>query len=110
MRHDRLIRLASRLGQVPIGSSKADRAIHDALDRAGPVLPYTRDEAAARSLLPVGFEWMSNTYTASSVYAPCRRSGLDGGLPYPHHGQWSVTLPLSLCGAALRAWAKLAKG
>jgi hypothetical protein len=107
---DRLIRVASRLGKGLAGSAKADRIIHDALGRAGPVLPYTTDEGTARSLLPPDFEWLAITYAAGCIYAPCRRAGLDGELPHPHYGQWGQTLPLSLCGAAMRTWAMLAKG
>ena len=107
---DRLIRIADRLTKVKAASDIADRTIHVALGRSGPALSYTTDEAAARSLLPPGFEWMATTYAAGWVYAPCRRSGLDGEWPYPHHGQWGQTLPLAMCGAAVRAWAKLAKG
>ena len=111
MRHkDRLFRIADRLGQVPSGSAEADRTIHEALGRAGPVLPYTSDEAAAEQLLPPGFEWRQPDYSGGAVYASCRRSGMDGPWPHPHHGQWSATQPLAMCGAALRAWAKLAKG
>jgi hypothetical protein len=107
---DRLIRIGSRLSHVPIGSVAADQAIHDALGRTGPVLPYTTDQGAARSLLPPGFEWMPAVYASRCVYGACRRAGLDGEWPYPHHGQWSAALPLAMCGAVLRAWAKLAKG
>lgn len=75
---ERLFRIASRLGQVPAGSPKADQTIHEALGRAGPILPYTTDKGAAAGLLPPGFKWMPTTYSAGWVYSPCRRSGLDG--------------------------------
>jgi hypothetical protein len=94
-RHNRLLRIADRLAKVAAGSASADRAIHEAIRQAGPVLPYTTDEAAARTLLPPGFEWMATTYAAGWVYAPCRRSGLQPDrVPYPHHAQWGRTLPL----------------
>jgi hypothetical protein len=107
-RYDRLIRIADRLARVEVGSAAADTAIHDVLGPTEPALTYTTDEAAARTLLPPGFEWLATTYAAGWVYAPCRRSGLNGEWPYPHHGQWGLTLPLAMCGAVLRAWAMLA--
>ena len=108
---DRLIRIADRLAKVEAGSDAADAAIHEAIGQAGPVLSYTTDEAAARTLLPPGFEWMPTTYSAGWVYAPCRRSGLVAdGVPFPHHDQFGRTLPLAMSGAAMRAWAKVAKG
>jgi hypothetical protein len=107
----RLIAIANRLGEVQAGSVEADRIIHRALGRVGQVLPYTREEAAARGLLPDGFK--SETvpvYSDGAVYAACARSGTGAdGLPHPHHGQWGRTLPLAMCGAALRARAKLAR-
>jgi hypothetical protein len=103
-----LIRIADRLGQVETGSPKADRAIHDALGREGPMLAYTRQEEAARLLLPTGFEWRDATYSSGLVYASCRRQGLDEGFPHPHHGQWGKTPALAMCGAVMRAWAALA--
>ena len=107
----RLIRIADRLAVVKAGSTIADETLHQAIGRSGPALPYTTDETAARTLLPPGFEWIQATYTAGWDYAPCRRSGSDADtLPFPHHGQWGRTLPLSMCGAAMRAWAMLAKG
>jgi hypothetical protein len=109
-RFDRLIRIADRLGEVAAGSIEADRTIHDALGLAGPVQPYTREEAAARGLLPPGFEWRLPTYSSGKVYAACRRSGMDGEWPHPHHGQWGPTLPLAMCGAVMRANAALVKG
>jgi hypothetical protein len=109
-RLDRLIRIADRLAKVEAGSVVADQTIQDALGRAGPVLSYTTDEAATRTLLPPGFEWMDITPTAGWIYAPCRRSGVGpDGMLHPHHGQWGRTLPLAMCGAVLRAWAMLAK-
>ena len=88
MTSSRLIDIADRLGQVEAGSVAADNTIHEALGRDGPVLPYTREEAAARTLLPDGFEWMGPVYSASLVYVACRRSGMgDDGFPHPHHGQ-----------------------
>jgi hypothetical protein len=107
---DRFIRIADRLGQVAAGSLLADLAIHKALGLAGVVMPYTRNEVAARSLLPAGFEWLPSTYSGGVVYAACRRSGIDGAWPYPPHGQWGATLALALCGAVMRANAALVKG
>lgn len=107
---DRLIRLADRLCKDEAGSPEADRAIHDALGREGPVLAYTSDEQAARLLLPAKFEWMEHTYSGDRIYAACRRSGRDDdGLRYPHQGQWGHTLALAMCGAVMRARAALVK-
>ena len=64
-------------------------------------------EDAAQSLLPAGFELLPAIFGGRAVYAACRRSGTDGELPHPHHGQWSTTLPLAICGACLRAYAAL---
>ena len=106
--YDRLLCIADRLGKMAAGSVLADEAIHEAVGRLGPVQPYTTSEASARTLLPPGFEWLAITPTAGWIYAPCRRAGVgDGGLPFPHHGQWCRTIPLSLCAGALRAWAML---
>ncbi len=110
-RFDHLIRITDRLAKIEAGSAAADDTIHAAVGQAGPAPAYSTNEAAARTLLPPGFEWMPATPAAGGVYAPCRRAGLDTGrLSYPHHGQWGRTLPLSLCGSAMRAWAMLAKG
>jgi hypothetical protein len=106
----RLLRIAHRLGQVPAGSAEADQAIHEATGRNGPVLPYTTEASAAAQLLPTDFEWRDATHARGRVYASCRRIGMDGPWHHPHHGQWARTLPLSMCGATMRAWAKLAKG
>jgi hypothetical protein len=85
--------------------------VHAAIGRAGVVLPYTRNEASARGLLPDDFEWMDPTYSGGTVYAACRRSGTGAdGFPYLHYGQWGRTLPLAMCGAVVRAYAGLAKG
>lgn len=102
MTFDLLIRIADRLSQVSTGSPEADRAIHDAFGRDGPVLPFTREEQVARLLLPAGFEWRDPVHSPKAVYASCRRVGLDGGFPYPHHGQWSQTPALAMSGAVLR--------
>jgi hypothetical protein len=107
---DRLIRTASRFGKVPAGSAEAERAIHEVLKRTGPVLPYTTAKSAAAELLPPGFEWREAVYSAGQAYASCKRSGMDGEYPYPHHGQWAATEPLAMCGAVLGAWVMLAKG
>jgi hypothetical protein len=74
-RKDRLFRIANRLGKVSTGSAEADRAIHEALDRTGPILPHTTDDVAAEQLLPPGFELYDATYAGARVYASCRRSG-----------------------------------
>jgi hypothetical protein len=109
---DRLNRIADRLGKVPAGSIEVDSIIHDALGLAGAVLPYSREEAAARVLLPTGFEWLLviHSGSGSAVFAACRRSGRDREWPHTHHGQCGHTLPLALCGAIMRARATLAKG
>ena len=108
---DRLLRIADRLGKVTTGSAVADKTktIHRALGRAGPAPCYTTDLDAARTLLPPGFEELSDPiYTSDAVYAACRRTGIDhGGLPFPHHGGWGATLPLALCSACIRAQASL---
>lgn len=107
-RYNRLHRIARRLGEVNAGHSVADAAILKALGLTGPVQPYTVDEAAARTLLPPGFEWLVIIRTAKKVHASYRRIGVgDDGLPYPYQGQWGWTIPLALCGSALRAWAML---
>ena len=107
-RYDHLLRVAARLGKVEAGSFMADVTIHEVLSLAGPVLAYTKDEEAARTLLPSGFEWIDITPTAGWIYAPCRLAGADQDrMAYPHHGQWGRTIPLSLCGGVLRAWAML---
>ena len=109
-RYNRLHRIAKRLSEVSAGNSVADAAIHKALGLTGPVQPYTVDEAAARALLPPGFEWLVIIPTAKKVHASYRRIGVDGdGLPYPYQGQWGWAIPLSMCGGALRAWAMLAR-
>jgi hypothetical protein len=107
MTFDRLIRIADRLGQVQAGSPAADQAIYETLSRSGPVLAYTTAADAAQSLLPAGFEVLPAIFGGGAVYAACRRIGTDGELPHPHHGQWSTTLPLAICGACLRAYAAL---
>jgi hypothetical protein len=38
------------------------------------VLPYTREEAAARSLLPAAFEWLPFTYSGDTIYVAFRRN------------------------------------
>jgi hypothetical protein len=102
--------MASRLGKVPAGSTETDKAIHEALGRTGPTLVYTTVKSAAEEPLPPGFEWRDAVYAAGQAYASCKRIGMDGAYPYPHHGQWSATEPLAMCGAVLRARAMLAKG
>jgi hypothetical protein len=52
-------------------------------------------------VLTPGFEWLPPHYSGALVYAFCRRCGMDGEWPYPHHGQWGATLPLAMCGAGL---------
>ena len=109
-RYDRLLGIADHLGKTATGSLLADEAIHEAVGRLGPVQPYTTSEASARTLLPPGFEWVAITPSAGWIYAPCRRAGIDAkGLPYPHHGQWAQTIPLSLCAGVLRTWAMLVR-
>ena len=61
--------------------------IHEVLGLTGPAQPYSTREEAARALLPPGFEWMLVMHSAKSVYAPCRRTSVDGEeLSFPHHG------------------------
>jgi hypothetical protein len=72
------IRIADRLTKVAAGSIEADRTIHAALGLTGPVQPYTREEAAARSLLPAGLEWVPPHYSGPVVYAACRAAGRMG--------------------------------
>lgn len=105
---DHLIRIADRLAEAEAGSDAADRAIHEALGRGGPVQRYTTSKVAAWTLLPLGFEWLEATYLSGLIYVPCRHAGFDAhGMPYRRHGQWACTLPLSMCGGVLRAWAML---
>jgi hypothetical protein len=105
-----LTQLADRLSLLPTGSIEADRSVHVALGLVGPAPAYTCQEAAARTLLPAGFEWLPPNYSSGSVYAACRRSGTNGDRPHPYHGQLGHTLPLALCGAVVRARAGMAKG
>jgi hypothetical protein len=107
--HARFLAIADRLRRLTAGSAEADSYIHRALGRAGPVLPYTSNEAAALALLPPDFEADWPTTGGGEVYAAVWRRGLLDGLPYPHHGQWGATRALALCGAAMRAHALLAK-
>lgn len=102
---DHLVRMANRLSQLKAGSPDTDRAIHDVLGREGPVLAYSHNEGASRLLLPAGFEWCDPVYSSRAVYAFCRRTGFVDGSQHPHHGQWSQTPALAMCGAVLRAWA-----
>ena len=99
----RFTRISHRLTQIEAGSDAADQAIHDALGLTGTVRSYTTSEEAARGLLPGGFEWMQPVHSPGKVYAACRRSGSDGDRPHAHFGAWGRTLPLALCGAAMRA-------
>ena len=100
----RLFRIADRLSKVERGSPQADATIHLVLGLAGPMLDYTTDTDAARSLLPHGFEWTEPVYSAEVIYAACRRKGLDtDGMNHPHVGQWGNTLALAMAGAAVRA-------
>jgi hypothetical protein len=106
----RLLAFADRLHDLPAGSAAADVAIHEALGRSGAAPPYTRDDAAARSLLPAGFEEIPGAFsTAGRVSAGLRRCGLHEGLPHSAHSQAGATSPLAFCGSALRAWAMLVR-
>ena len=107
-RFDVLLSIAEGLRRARIGSPEADRTIHAALDRNGKPLPYTQDEASARSALPDGFEHRLIAKRAGQVYAACRRAGLLEGRWHPHYGQWGMTYPLALCGAAMQAHAAAA--
>lgn len=106
---DRFFRLANRLGETTAGSLLADLAIHGAIGCDGLVPPYTTDEAAARLLLPPGFDWREPTHLSGMVYVSCRRIGTDDKFAYPHHGAWGKTLALAMCGTAMRARARLVK-
>jgi hypothetical protein len=108
---ERFFHLADRLGQVANGSPEADRIIHEALSREGPVLAYTSDKTAALLLLPTGFEWVRPTHAGGRIYAACARvDAKANGHPHPHHGQWGASEPLAMCGAVMRARAWLARG
>jgi hypothetical protein len=103
-----LLAYADRLHDLAAGSVEADGAIHVALGRTGEAPPYTRDDAAARSLLPPGFEERAGSFlSVGRVNASIRRPGLHDGLPYGSHSQSGATFALAFCGAALRAWALL---
>jgi hypothetical protein len=92
------------------GSAAADMAIHEALGRTGEAPPYTRDDAAARSLLPPNFEERPGAFSsAGRVSASIRRQGMHEGLPHGSHSQSGATFALAFCGTALRAWAMLAR-
>lgn len=104
-RFDVLLSIAEGLRRARVGSPEADKTIHAALDRNGRPLPYTQDEASARSALPDGFEHRLIAKRAGQVYAACRRMGLYEGRWHPHYGQWGMTYPLALCGAAMQAHA-----
>src|SRR5689334_6249883 len=88
-----LIRLADRLGELAAESPAADTAIHEALGRTGPVLPYT-GSAAAR-LLPAGCEAVVLTSGAGGrAYVAVRRLGVPSS---PHHGAWGASATLATC-------------
>jgi len=108
---DHLIDLAEQLAEVTAGSSAADLSVHLALGLEGHVLAYTRLEAMAWGLLPRDCRWTPCIYASGRVFAACQRKETQvDGLRSPRHGQWGATEPLAMCGAVLRAWAKLAKG
>ena len=69
----RLIRIADRLRQLPVGTAAADAAIHRALGLPGEPRPYTTDEAALRTLLPDGFEAHISTGIGGAVYGVVAR-------------------------------------
>ena len=90
MSFDRLIRIADRLGQVQAGSPAADQAIHQALDRSGPVLAYTEDEDAAQSLYlpasnccppPLAAEQSMRLAGAAARMGSCRTRTTGSGAP-----------------------------
>ena len=107
--HARFLAIADRLRRLTAGSAMADQFIHETLGQDGAAPPYTSDEAAALALVPVGFEADWPTSIVGEVYAAVWRKGLLDGLPHPHHGQWGATRALALCGAAMRAHAKLSR-
>ena len=98
---NRLIRLAELLGAVTAGSAAADQAIHEMLGRTGLIAPYTTHDGAARQLLPPDFTWLPVAFENRSFHASCYRFGAVR----QEHEQRARTLPLALCGAALRAYA-----
>jgi hypothetical protein len=65
---DLSIRIADRLGRREEGNAVADRYIHETLGRTGPVLRYTREEAAALALVPPDFQAAWPTTVAGHVY------------------------------------------
>ncbi len=69
MTFERLIRIADWLAVIKAGSRVADETLHQAIGRSGPAPLYTTNEAAARMILPPGFEWVTATYAAGRVYA-----------------------------------------
>jgi hypothetical protein len=104
-----LLAYADRLHDLAAGSVSADGAIHQALGLRGKAPPYTSDDAAARSLMPPGFEERAGSFpSVGRVSASLGRPGLHNGLPYGSHSQSGATFALAFCGAALRAWALLA--
>ena len=107
--HAHLLAIADRLRHLEAGSAEADGTIHAALGRAGPALPYTRDETAALALLPDGHEADWPPTGPGSAYCAVWHKGQLDQL-YVHHGQWGATRALALCGAAMRAHALLARG
>jgi hypothetical protein len=96
---NRLIRLAELLGAVTAGSAAADQAIHEMFGLTGLIASYTTDEGVARQLLPPGFTWLPVEFENRNYHASCHRFGAS----LPEHEQRARTLPLALCGAALRA-------
>jgi hypothetical protein len=76
----------------------------------GEAPPYTRDAAAAWSLLPPGFEERPGSFASGGhVSAALRRCGLHEDLPYSAHSQSGATFALAFAGSALRAWAMLTR-
>ena len=103
-----LLAYADRLHDLAAGSVVADAAIHQALGLRGKASAYTRADAAARSLLPLGFNERPGSFpSVGRVSASLRRPGLHEGLPHGSHSQSGATFALAFCGAALRAWAML---
>jgi hypothetical protein len=103
---NRLERLAELLGVVTAGSAAADQAIHEMLGRTGPVASYTTHDGVARQLLPPDFTWLSVDFENRSFHASCCRFGVMR----PEFEQRARTLPLALCGAALRAHVGVTSG
>jgi hypothetical protein len=105
----RSLRPADRLRRLAAGSVVADRFSHEIPGRTGPAPSDTPEEAAALAVLPDGVEADWQTTIAGETYAAIRRKGAAGRAALPAPRQWGATRALTLCGAAMRGHAWLAK-